>query len=46
MFNVVSTLQRAPLLVNEGGSFKDNPVFPFAMKWAQLQIAFQNIIIP
>jgi len=29
MFNVVNTLQRDPLLVNEGGSFKGKPVFSF-----------------
>src|SRR3990172_6263753 len=29
MFNVVDTLQRDPLLVNEGGSFKGKPVFSF-----------------
>lgn len=29
MFNVVDTLKREPLLVNEGGSFKGKPVFSF-----------------
>lgn len=29
MFNVVDTLKRDPLLVNEGGSFKGKPVFSF-----------------
>jgi len=29
MFNVVNTLQRDPLLVNERGSFKGKPVFSF-----------------
>ena len=29
MFNVVNALQRDPLLVNEGGSFKGKPVFSF-----------------
>jgi hypothetical protein len=38
MFNVVNTLQRDPLLVNEGGSFKGKPVFSFGHG-----VAFSNI---
>jgi len=38
MFNVVNALQREPLLVNEGGSFKGKPVFSFGHG-----VAFSNI---
>lgn len=38
MFNVVDTLKRDPLLVNEGGSFKGKPVFSFGYG-----VAFANI---
>jgi len=38
MFNVVDTLKRDPLLVNEGGSFKGKPVFSFGHG-----VAFSNI---
>ncbi len=38
MFNVVNTLQRDPLLVNEGGRFKGKPVFSFGHG-----VAFTNI---
>lgn len=38
MFNVVDTLKRDPLLVNEGGSFKGKPVFSFGHG-----VAFTNI---
>lgn len=38
MFNVVNTLLRDPLLVNEGGSFKGKPVFSFGHG-----VAFSNI---
>jgi len=38
MFNVVDTLKRDPLLVNEGGSFKGKPVFSFGHG-----VAFANI---
>lgn len=38
MFNVVNALQRDPLLVNESGSFKGKPVFPFGHG-----VAFSNI---
>ena len=38
MFNVVNALQRDPLLVNEGGSFKGKPVFSFGHG-----VAFANI---
>lgn len=38
MFNVVNSLQRDPLLVNEGGSFKGRPVFSFGHG-----VAFANI---
>jgi superfamily I DNA/RNA helicase len=38
MFNVVDTLKRDPLLVNESGSFKGRPVFSFGFG-----VAFSNI---
>jgi hypothetical protein len=38
MFNVVDTLKRDPLLINEGGSFKGKPVFSFGHG-----VAFANI---
>lgn len=38
MFNVVDTLKRDPLLVNESGSFKGRPVFSFGHG-----VAFANI---
>lgn len=38
MLNVVDTLKRDPLLVNEGGSFKGKPVFSFGYG-----VAFSNI---
>lgn len=38
MFNVVDTLKRDPLLVNESGSFKGKPVFSFGHG-----VAFANI---
>ncbi|GAB1395031.1 nuclease-related domain-containing DEAD/DEAH box helicase [Rhodocyclaceae bacterium] len=38
MFNVVDTLKRDPLLVNEGGRFKGKPVFSFGHG-----VAFANI---
>jgi hypothetical protein len=38
MFNVVDTLKRDPLLVNEGGRFKGKPVFSFGHG-----VAFTNI---
>lgn len=38
MFNVVDTLKRDPLLVNEGGGFKGKPVFSFGHG-----VAFTNI---
>ncbi|MFA6901620.1 MAG: NERD domain-containing protein/DEAD/DEAH box helicase [Gallionellaceae bacterium] len=38
MFNVVNALQREPLLVNEGGSFKGKPVFSYGYG-----VVFSNI---
>ncbi len=38
MFNVMDTLKREPLLVNEGGGFKGKPVFSFGYG-----VAFTNI---